>query len=243
MIVFIPSKARPQTTTYKLFESCGIKTIHFLEPQDYNTYQVPTKIDIGLNDGGISYVRNFMLKYAKDNNIEWALFCDDDVDHFGLYDNANIKKDASIWLEILEKAKKLPFELVGINYRQHAWHEKKPFSINTKFIEVCVLVNIRAIKWNYRKEFDLKEDRDFVLQCVKYGNGVLKFNKYFYNCPDIGSNTGGLYNAYKDKRDELSARKLAFEWQPFTEIKDKGGRLDVKVNLKELALHYKKTIK
>lgn len=243
MICFIPTKGRLNTKTYKLFQEVGIEVKHFIEPQEIDKYQVPNKVSILENNKGIGYVRNFMLNYARENNFEWVLICDDDVDHFGIYDNGNIKKDASIWLDIFNKIKCLPFELIGINYRQLAWTEKTNYSINKKFAEVCVLMNVSKIKWNYRPEFNLKEDRDFSLQTIQKGNGILRFNKYFYNCPDVGSNPGGLQCEYKAKKDEESAKKMCREWHPFVTLKKKGERIDMKTDLKSLATYYKKEIK
>jgi hypothetical protein len=243
MICFIPSKSRPGTKTYKLFEDVGIKVYHFIEPQEIESYNVPNKISIEKNDQGIGYVRNYMLNFARVNNMDWVIICDDDVDHFGVYRNANIKKDASIWIDIFNKVKNLPFEIYGINYRQLAWTEKKEYSINAKFVEVCILLNVKNIKWNYRPEFNLKEDRDFALQTIKYGNGIVRFNKFFYNCPDVGTNAGGLHNEYKNKKDELSAKKMISEWHPFITMQNKNGRLDIKTDIKGLSSFYKKTIK
>ena len=207
MICFIPTKGRLNTKTYKLFQDVGIEVKHFIEPQEIEKYQVPNKISILENDKGIGYVRNFMLNYARQNNYDWVLICDDDVTSFGIYSGKTIKQDASIWFNILEKAKKLPFEVVGINYRQYAWNEKTSYSINKKSAEVCVLMNVSKIKWNYRPEFNLKEDRDFALQTIKNGHGVLRFNHFWFSCPDVGLNIGGLQNEYKAKKDEESAKK------------------------------------
>jgi len=243
MICFIPTKNRVNTKTYKLFNEVGIEVKHFIEPQEIDLYTVPNKVSILENDKGIGYVRQFMLDYAKSNNFEWVLFCDDDVNSFGLYNGKTIKKDASIWLEILNKAKQLPFELIGINYTQHAWHEKTKYSVNRKFAEVCVLINVKKIKWSYRPEFNLKEDRDFALQTIKYGSGILRFNHYWFSCPDVGSNAGGLQSDYKSKKDEESAKKMCREWRPFVTLKRKGERIDMKTDIKSLALHYKKQVK
>lgn len=243
MICYIPTKGRLNTKTYKLFEDAGIKVMHFIEPKEIQKYKVPNKISILENDKGIGYVRNFMLNYARENNHEWVLICDDDVTSFGIYNGKTIKKDASIWFDILKKAKKLPFELIGINYTQHAWHEKTSYSINKKFAEVCVLMNVPKIKWNYRPQFNLKEDRDFALQTIKNGNGILRFNHYWFSCPDVGSNAGGLQSEYQAKKDEESAKKMCYEWHPFVTLKKKGDRVDMKTKTKELALHYKKIVK
>jgi hypothetical protein len=243
MNCFIPTKGRLNTKTYKLFIDIGINVFHFIEPQEYELYDVPNKISILENDRGISYVRNFMLQYAKKNNFEWVIFCDDDVSSFGIYNGKTIKQDASIWFIILEKAKKLPFELIGINYKQHAWHEKTNYSINKKFAEVCVLMNVKKIKWSYRKEFNLKEDRDFCLQTIKNGNGVLRFNHYWFSCPNVGSNYGGLQSEYKNKKDIESAKKMCVEWNPFVSLKIKSKRIDMKTDFKGFSSHYKKIIK
>lgn len=243
MICFIPTKGRANTKTYKLFEDVGIKVFHFIEPQELDLYNVPNKVSIGQNDQGIGYVRNFMLDYAKQNNLDWVLICDDDVTGFGIYKGKTIKKDASIWFEILEKAKKLPFELVGINYTQHAWHEKTSYSINKKFAEVCILMNVKKIKWNYREKLNLKEDRDFSLQTIKNGSGILRFNHYWFACPNVGTNAGGLQNEYRQKKDEDAAKKMVLEWHPFVTLKDKNGRLDIKTDIKGLANYYKRTVK
>jgi len=243
MICFIPTKGRTNTKTYKLFQEVGIEVKHFIEPQEIDSYQVPNKVSILENNKGIGYVRNFMLNYARQNNYEWILICDDDVSSFGIYNGKTIKQDASIWFKILEKAKKLPFELIGINYTQHAWHEKTSYSINKKFAEVCVLMNVSKIKWNYRSEFNLKEDRDFALQTIKNGNGILRFNHFWFSCPDVGSNAGGLQNEYKQKKDEESATKMCREWNPFIKLQKKNDRIDMKTDIKALSNYYRKIVK
>ena len=243
MICFIPTKGRLNTKTYKLFQDVGIEVKHFIEPQEIEKYNVPNKVSILENNKGIGYVRNFMLNYARENNFDWVLICDDDVDHFGVYNKGNIKKGADIWFEILNQVKPLPFELVGVNYRQLAWTEKKKYSINKNFVEVCVLINVPRVKWGYRPEFNLKEDRDFVLQTIQKGNGVLRFNKYFYNCPSVGSNSGGLQNEYKSKKDEESSKRMCYQWHPFVTLKKKGNRIDIKADIQALALSYKKIVK
>lgn len=244
MICYIPTKGRLQTKTYKLFEKVGIQVFHFIEPQEINQYNVPNKISILENNQGIGYVRNFMLNYARNNNHDWVIMCDDDVTDFGVsINNKCIIKDAGIWVSIFEKVKNLPFEIIGINYRQHAWHEKNAYSVNKKFAEVCIMLNIKKIHWNYRSEYNLKEDRDFCLQTIKKGNGVIIFNKHFFNCPGVGSNPGGLQDEYKEKKDEESCKKMFYEWHPFIEIQKKDNRIDIKAKIKEMAIHYKKIVK
>jgi len=241
MICYIPTKGRPNTKTYKLFTDVGIQVKHFVEPQEYELYKVPGKVDIKENDKGVTFVRNFMLNYARENNHKWVIICDDDVMSFGIYNGKTVKKDASIWLEILKKAKKLPFELIGINYTQHAWHEKTSYSINRKFAEVCVLMNIEKIHWNY--EDNTKEDRDFQLQTIKNGYGVLRFNHYWFSCPNVGSNSGGLSDLYKAKKDTIWAENLTKKWYPYAKLVNKKDRIDARIDIKGYAKSLNKIVK
>ena len=241
MICFIPTKGRLNTKTYKLFEEAGIEVKHFIEPSEFYLYDVPNKVNIQKDNQGVTYVRNFMLNYARENNHEWVIFCDDDVKSFGIYNGKTVKKTAGIWNDILEKAKKLPFELIGINYTQHAWHEKTSYSVNKKFAEVCVLMNVKKIDWNYND--NTKEDRDFQLQTIKNGYGVLRFNHYWFSCPDVGSNKGGLFSLYKDKKDIQWAENLVKAWYPYAKLVRKKERIDAKIDIKGFAQSLNKTIK
>jgi hypothetical protein len=237
----IPTKSRPQTQTYKLFESVGIKVVHFVEPSQFAEYDVPGKVKLAGDNLGLVSTRNFILDWARKNDEEWILMCDDDVKGFGVYNGKTVKLDASIWLDIYEKVKNFPFEIVGINYVQHAWHEKTVFSVNKKYAEVCVLLNVQRIKWQY--DVPLKEDRDMCLQAVKKGAGVLRFNKYWFSCPDVGTNTGGLQDEYRNKKDERGAVELSRKWHPFVKLRTRNGRLDAQVKLADLARHYGKEVK
>ena len=136
----------------------------------------------------------------------------------------------------------MPYEVVGINYRQWAWAETKELSVNSKLAEVAVLLHVAKITWRYRAEFNLKEDRDFALQTVRNGAGILRFNRYFFSAPDVGTNAGGLQDEYRAKRDQASAIALANYWSPFVTLKKKNGRIDNKIDLKSMAKNFKKQV-
>ena len=241
MICYIPTKGRVNTKTYKLFEEVGIEVIHFIEPQEYDKYKVPNKVSIEQNDKGISYVRNFMLNYAKKNNQDWVIMCDDDVKRFGVYDGKTTPKNASIWIDILKKAKKLPFEVYGINYIQYAWASKTSYSINKSFIEVCVLINIKKIKWGYIE--GMKQDREFCLEAIKNGAGIFKFNKIWHDSPTVGTNKGGLHDSYKNKEDTKAALRLVRKFHPHAKIVKKGDRVEARIDIKGYAKSLNKIVK
>lgn len=242
MICCIPTKGRPATKTHRLFEAAGIPCYHFVEPQELALYgSLKSVVSVEQNDMGVSFVRNKILDWANERGHEWIIICDDDVTSFGYYDGKNHTCDAAIWHKLMEKAKKLPFEVVGINYRQHAWHEKTQYSINKKFAEVCAAFNVGKIFWRYKS--DTKEDRDFAMQTIQNGNGILRFNKYFFNAPEVGTNVGGLHELYKSKRDAVWAKKIVADWHPHAEIVTKAGRVDAKINLADFAKKVGKVVK
>lgn len=244
MIACIPTKGRPSTKTHKLFEASGIPVYHFIEPEELHLYEVPNKVDIGAGEQGISYVRNFILNWARKRDHEIIIMCDDDVSGFGRHQGKTINhKDASILHEIADAAKELPFEIFGMNYCQWAWSQKKVFSINSALTDVCVMMKPKKISWQYRSQFNLKEDRDFTLQTIKNGAGVFRFNKLFFRCPNVGSNTGGLYDEYRKQRDVASVHAMVKEWHPFLSTKQTNHGIDIKYDLKSFAAYFKKPYK
>ena len=230
MIVCIPTKGRPLTKTYKLFEDAGYEVYHFIEPQEMEAYSVKNKICIEANDKGVTYVRNFMLDWCRNKNITWAWFCDDDVDGFGIYNGKTVRQGASALKSVEDKAQKLPFEIVGLSYVQYAWTEKKSYGINSKFAEVCTLMNVSKIKWNYNE--DTKEDRDFAMQTIQNGHGILRFNHIWFSCPNVGSNEGGLHEWYASKKTTKPLKK----WRYL-------GVLGLPSRLSQIGLILKRTLK
>lgn len=240
MVIAVRSKDRVNTKQHILFPKYDC--YYFLEPQDYDRYKVPNKINIGKNDQGLSYANNFILNWAKQNNHEWVLICDDDITHFGyVKDKKCIKSDASIWEQVLAKSKKLPFSVIGINNRQYAWSSAKNYSINKAPVGGTVLLNMLKINWKYDK--GMKQDRDFCMNAIKYSAGVLKFNKLFYNTGTVGNQKGGSHEFYKQGKDVEAVKYLSKKWQPYTEVKKINGRIDLKFKMKEYAESLNKPVK
>lgn len=244
MIVCIASKGRPNTKTHELFEQCGYEVVHFVEPQERDLYNKKNVVTIHENDRGLAYVRNFIIEYCKANGHKWAWVVDDDITGFGYAkDGKTIKKDAGILRGIEMNAKRLPFEVVGINYQQHAWRETREYSVNKNYADCCVLMNMSAITWRFDETTKLKVDRDFCAQAIVNGYGVLRFNRVWFACPNVGTNKGGLHDLYAAKKDEESARKMIVKWAPYASLVQKGDRLDVKIDLKAIAAAYGKEVR
>lgn len=242
MIACIPTKGRPKTKTYKLFEDVGIKVFHFIEPQDIESYNVPNKISILENDKGVGYARNFILNYCRNNSIELCIMCDDDIDSFGeVVNGKTIKTDANVFFKMLPIIKKTPFELYGMSFRQFAWTEKIKYSINSKPITGIVIIKPQKINWNYNLTF--KEDLIFQFETIKKGNGCLKFNHIFFNCPPVGTNKGGCYDGYKLRKDTEVINEICNKYVGFVNVVKKPKTYDIRWDFKKWASHHKRQVK
>lgn len=236
--VYVPSKGRPNTKTYKLFDGHDFDVIHVVEPQDYDAYRasgVPNLVALPDNDQGIVFVRNFILDHAKKTNKEWVWMIDDDVQGFGYAkDGKTIKGTAAVLSDFHASIERYKFPLNGINYCQYAWAYSTGsvrYKINKKTAEVCTLLYMPKIQWQYRKRYSLKDDRDFCMQAIKYSDGIIVDTHSWFACPGVGSIPGGLQDFYLQKRDQEDAAKMVAEWHPYAKLIHKKSRIDVKLDL------------
>ena len=250
MHVCIPSKGRPNTASYKLLQNDGIAFTHFVEPQDavdYAAANVPNLVVLSANNQGIAFVRNAILDWARHNRHDWIWMMDDDVSGFGTAKaGKTIKGDASVLQQVHERLAPFRYPVNGINYCQYAWsYSTKPkrFAVNKRPAEVCTLLFVPKITWQYRPRLNLKEDRDFCMQAVQNSDGIIIDLFSWFNCPGVGTNPGGLQTFYRQQRDHEAAAKLAAEWAPFTKLVKKKDRVDCKLDIAGFAKSLERQVK
>jgi hypothetical protein len=236
MIVCIPTKGRPSTATHKLFKANGVDVYHFVEPQDLSAYDVPNMVDIGANDKGVTYVRNFISNWARANGHRYICVVDDDVTEFGRAKNNKAVKwpDAEALLQVFDFFERGYWALGGINQRQFAWSEKKNYRINSGKVEILNMMDLNRCSWDYREGG--KEDRDYLMQCLDNRENFIFFPRTFLSCPAIGTNEGGLHEYYTSGADNEAAHGLCERWGKYAKIKEQFGRVDVKLDYKQKAL-------
>ena len=121
-------------------------------------------------------------------------------------------------------------------YRQYGWSEKKPIRFNTKLPEVCVIIQTKRMTHNYRPDLELKEDRDFAMNAIRNRAGVAVCSRYCIQVPNIGSNAGGLQDAYQNEEAYLQAVKnFVSHWPKYSKIVKRKGRYDLKIEPRRLA--------
>jgi len=250
MQICIPSKGRSRTWTYKWLQEGGHTVHHFVEPQDEREYReagVPNLVIIPDNDRGLMYVRNYILDWAKERNLDWIWILDDDITQLGIAINGIRNVMQAETLDILfNNVFKYQFPVNGMNYPNFAWAAsklKRRYAINARVVDCCVLLYLPKITWRFREEFVTKGDRDFCMQAIKYSSGVCMDLHMWMQVPQIGSNLGGLNEIYKHKKDGQSSRLFVDLWRPYATIVNKGTRIDCKVHMADYAKSLGRTVR
>ena len=249
MLVCIPSKGRPGTLLPSKLE--GLPFLVFVEPQDQASYQAAGISNLHVlpaNNQGISFVRNYILDYARSHSHDWIWMIDDDVTDFGVAVSGRVAAHPAqkVLTDFHAVACRYQFPVNGINYRQKAWWNSKRslrYRVNVRTAEVCTLLFVPKISWKYRPQFDLKEDRDFCFQAVKHSSGVFSDTCACFNCPNVGSNAGGLASEYAANRDYQAAARFVREWHPHASMAKIAGRIDAKLDIKGLALSLNRQVR
>lgn len=237
--IFIPSKNRlTNPKTYNILKEIGLNPVLVIEPQEEKLAQI-LELDYILlpeNDKGLLYSRNYILNYARKNNVDFIAMIDDDINYFGEVDFAKKKVIRNNFAFL--KALKFFYEnkLCGsLEYHQFAWSAKKAYTLN-KGIEVVHLLYIPKIPQKINYDIELKEDKDFAIQLLMSGIQTVRLNSVCISVPSIGTNKGGLYDLYKSKKDNEAAIKLFEKWgNQIIELKDKkDGRIDCLIKWKNI---------
>jgi len=236
--IFIPTKNRVDNSTLlKFAEDKNQKINIVVEPQDYEKYKIKypkfNYLVLPINDGGITYVRNYIKEYTENNSIPnyWQL--DDDLT--GLFYRVGTKLIRSDF-DTLKQAQQQfitnGIALGSLEYRQFAWSANKDIILNS-FCDSCVFVdNSKLFGLRYRNYVEGKEDRDFAMQVIKFGQKTGRTTLFSFSAPANGSNAGGLKEIFYDLgKEKVCVQRMIEIWGEnicIPIIKD-NGRNDIKI--------------
>lgn len=239
--IFIASKGRANNSSIiKELILDGANLYLFIEPQEVKEYKIAYPIniiDIGKNNMGLPFVRQYMLNYAIENNIDLYWNLDDDIKLYEVIEGKCVHRD----YKILHEAEKFfsndtSVAQAGLEYRQFAWSATKPFAYNS-YCDCVVAIKPKLCKdLIFDNNVLLKLDRDFSIQVIKAGYKTIKINKYCFSSPENGSNEGGLFDVYKSNVEAINSLNMEKKWGQdicvaFTKP---NGRKDVKINWKNI---------
>lgn len=237
--IYIPTKGRLDCQkTYNILTELGLKPILVVEPQEEQEASAKgyPYLTLPLNNQGIVYVRNFILKYCRENDIKYCVMIDDDVNYFGRTDflKKKVVKDNTAFLSALHFFHKAKMS-GGMEYVQFAWASKKKVTYNKGF-QVCHFLYIPSIPAKLWYDVPNKEDKDFGIALLM--NGVETFNlvAYAISVPSIGTNKGGLNEMYANKEDNIGAVNLQNKWGSdiIELVNKKDGRIDANIKWRKI---------
>lgn len=238
--IYVPSKGRPKTSTCRLLRDSHVPYSVVVEPQDFESYRAEQNhswiLTLPENDKGIAFVRNFIKDSATKEGLKWYWMLDDDITNTFLIDSGKAAKTpiGAVLLTAQKVFARSSLVAQGaLEYQQFAWSAKKDHAFG--YCDVAVCINVKKTQnINYRKEMELKEDRDFTLQIFASGKLAMRATHCGFAAPKNGSNAGGLRDEYQKIGREADASKRMVEAWPGICIlhKKSDGRPDVKINWK-----------
>jgi len=237
--IFIPTKNRiDNSTLLKFAEGTTQKITAVVEPQDYENYKIKypnfNYLVLPINNGGITYVRNYIKEYTENNSIHnyWQL--DDDLTGLFYREGTKlIRTDFDALKQAQQQFKNNEIALGSLEYRQFAWSANKEMVLNS-FCDSCVFVdNTKLFGLRYREYVEGKEDRDFAMQVIKLGQTTGRTTLFAFSAPANGSNAGGLKEIFYDLgKEKVCVQRMIELWGEnicIPIIKD-NGRNDIKIH-------------
>lgn len=204
--IFVPSKGRPDGTTFSLLKKSRMVFTIVLEPQDVATYKEVFKhcrfanfLVLPRNNMGIGYSRAHILRNAQRPFV----LIDDDI--HTIYKNGKHVGIGSMlnygWKKFIASGKR---GILGFKNSTFAIPEND-VTINTIVAHIVFMNPYDGLK--YDKNLRAFEDIDIVFQCIHRDLPVQRLNTYIYYTTPSGKGThGGIdygHNA-RVKRDALS---------------------------------------
>lgn len=240
--IFIASKGRANNSN--ILTELNEKKANFyifIEPQELHTYshayQNANIINIQANNKGLPYVRQFMLNYANENNLPLYWNLDDDVTLYRV-ENAKCIKTG---YEVLYEAEKYfkdddTIAQAGLEYRQFAWSQTKPFTLNSYCDCVVAIKPYLCKDLVFDNDVLLKLDRDFTMQVINSGYTAMKINSFCFSSPKNGSNKGGLFDVYQSNVEKTNSDAMEAKWGEYVckSFTKPDGRNDVKIYWKNI---------
>jgi hypothetical protein len=262
--IFIPSKGRAElrrkATWHELMED-GIPFTLVVEEQEAALYaaaiaafmakkgitkNIGTIETLDERDQGVSYVRNHILhKLAPAKGFFWVM--DDDIQRFYLGvegERRNVRVTPRVCLteayRRMNLARNLNVAVFALDYQQFSWmYDNDQIALNG-YCNIAVCMTKERLPAGIRFRFRVREDYDFVLQCVRGGAYTMRFRNVSFAAPSMGQLAGGMQTYYEEQKPDIRLQNRLFlqAWGHLAAEAQKGNdvsrRWDVRVNWRRL---------
>jgi hypothetical protein len=258
--IFIPSKGRSHNrkgTVAQLMLS-GVPFTLVVEPQEQTVYQnliaslaadnnvsstLASVVSLPLSDQGVTYVRNHILHQLAPVD-GWFWIMDDDIQGFHRATNrVNVSISAAEMLREAMRRMKLHSgaALYSIDYPFYAWQYNDAAVAVNSYNNIAVVMNRTLLPPGIQYRFRIREDYDFTLQIILFGQTTVRFRNLSFRVPRMAAAAGGMTDYYeKQKADIAEQNKMFLEMWPSVSrevTKGTGDMIRLDMNIKWMALN------
>lgn len=172
--------------------------------------------------GNVSRVRNYILDNEFKNGADVCCIVDDDMKgiyHFekeGTSGYVKHRVEKEEFLAFIEKhtimCQDIGFKLWGVNLNSDALSYKHALPFNTKAVILGPFsCHLKESEVRYDEKIPLKEDYDLAIQHLNKYRGILRINKFHYDCKQ--SKQAGGCAAYRNyDREKAQFNLLRKKW-------------------------------
>ena len=219
-----PSYKRPKVETLEYLPFCQV----WVDNKEYDDY---IKANKGFEkniiscpdgiQGNVSRIRNYILDEEFKKGADVVVLVDDDLKGIYHFENENgyaytdklVK--AEEFIDFIEKGtilcEDLGYKLWGVNLNKDALNYKHCLPFNTKAIILGPFSVHLKNDIRYDEKLPLKEDYDLAIQHLNKNRGILRLNKYHYNCKQ-SVNPGGCATYRNYEREKQQFELLRKKW-------------------------------
>lgn len=243
ILIAVPSKGRPDTIfkrTLRWVARTGYDVRVFVEPQEIETYREAARdanyqfrltitdqhfVDIGKNDGGISYVMSFIKDYATNNGYDLVFKMDDDVVRF--VGRGKAQPDDNMLIDFATMVGKCRVTFgkypdvaaIGFPYRNELYEIKEWVGINMR-LQTCYIVRTQDM---FSLGVNMMEDFAQYVYIRSKNRVTLRYGLLGIDAADVGKTKGGMQMFDQNKLAQETAEKLR-ELHPSIKFKKVTGK-------------------
>lgn len=218
-----PSYKRPIVETLKYLPYCKV-WVSEDELEEYKSKNKNAEFRILSKQGNVSIVRNEILDKEFNDGADVVCIVDDDLKgiyHYEKSENNNFGYEkhlvsADEFEEFIIKhtnmCKEFGFYLWGLNVNNDPRSYRHFAPINTTSIILGPFsCHLKGSEIRYDERIPLKEDYDLAIQHLNEYRGILRLNKFHYDCKQ-SIQAGGCATIRNYKREEEQLKLLQNKW-------------------------------
>jgi hypothetical protein len=216
--IYIPSKGRWENClTAEMLKKEGLDFKISVEDNEYDNYakvygeERLLKLP-GHDFGNVSYSRNFIKDYSREQGEEKHWHFDDDIRYMYEFNGKDLERKPTS--EVLFKAEQFVdryknIGIAGLSSDVFVRFQKKPFDLNRLCYTAMLIDNNTEARW----DMDTVDDVDYNLQILDSGLCTLRFYAFAFKWYASTKQKGGLTEMHLDPKRKKIVENTVIKWQ------------------------------